>query len=273
MEEIVLNTGILKKSKDPERVSDSLSSSSVSSPSSKRVLKRRNRLFPTRKLVQPNPYVQALQGPYKDWAFTEEEGPFIKGKWQSDIFQCPLGTSLDLEIGVGNGEHFAFYAKNHPHRSLVGIDLKYKPLVQSIRRALNGGCKNARVVRFNALDIQELFNPGELNHIFIYFSDPWVTPRKPKKRILSEDFLKQTTFLQKEGSSIQFKTDSEEYFFWAKENALKNKNYSLKKESLNLHDLHESEAEKENFVTTFERIFLKQRKPIFYLELERNQVF
>ena len=229
--------------------------------------KRKTRLFPTRKLAQLNPYVQALQSsPYKGRAFTEEQGLHFKGRWRKEVFHVPPHTPLDLEVGVGNGHHFAFYGRKEPRRTLVGIDLKYKPLVQSIRRALQLGCTNACVVRFHALDLQELFAEKELNHLFIYFPDPWVEPRKPKKRILSKAFLEQTAQLQKTNSLIAFKTDSEEYFYWARENLLQNKDYKITKCLLSL---HQSEEAKNNFITTFEALFLKQNKPIFYLEAKR----
>ena len=256
VEETALNTQNLKRTKELDFAN-----------SERGACKRRSRLFPTCRLIRPNPYVQALQEDYKHWAFTEAHGPLWKGKWRSEVFQVSPDSPMDLEIGVGNGQHFAFHAQKEPQRSLVGIDIKYKPLVQSIRRALNCHCHNARVVRFHALDLQELFEAGELDHLFIYFPDPWVTPRKPKKRILSESFLEQATFLQRKKGLIQFKTDSEEYFFWSKENVLRNKQYLIRKEILNL---HHSPEKKNNFVTTFEDIFLKQNKPIFYLELEKR---
>src|SRR5271170_2848598 len=81
----------------------------------------------TKNVPFPNRYIQMLPE-YKNWIFLEEEAIALKGKWTS-IFKKPE-QPLDLEIGCGNGFFFAQQVENVPERNLMGLELKYKPLVQ-----------------------------------------------------------------------------------------------------------------------------------------------
>jgi tRNA (guanine-N7-)-methyltransferase len=139
-----------------------------------------NQLSRTRDLPNPNEYVQALLGEYSPWAFDEEKAPTLRGEWRQE-FGAEADGALDLEIGTGNGFHFAWRAQQHPQRSLVGIELKYKPLIQTIRRARNNESENARMVRYNARLLRDLFADEELDNVFIHHPDPW--PKKSQKNI------------------------------------------------------------------------------------------
>jgi len=219
----------------------------------------------TRTLPRPNQYTLALDNEYSHRAFNEERAPLNKGQWRKNIFQAEAGCPMDLEIGTGTGTFFTHLALKNPDRLLVGMELKYKPLIQSIRRALVGGAQNAAICRFHAFNLEELFTEGELNDIYIFFPDPWVTPRKPKNRTVNAELLKVMHRLQKPGSRIIFKTDSREYFLWSLDE-IKNTPYHLEYQTLNL---HQSDKASQNFVTGFEKIFISQGIEINYLELRK----
>src|SRR4051812_39532666 len=97
----------------------------------------------TKDIKRPNEYILALSGEFSPWTFDEEEAPKCKGRWR-EILNLPMEAAVDVELGTGNGYHFAHQALSHPHRGLVGFELKYKPLIQSIRRAVRDGAQNAR---------------------------------------------------------------------------------------------------------------------------------
>lgn len=216
----------------------------------------------TRTLPRPNVYTKALDGEYSHRAFNEERAPMYKGKWR-EIFNQTENYPLDLEIGTGNGFHFAEYAKNNPNRLLLGIELKYKPLIQSIRRALNYTCQNAAMIRYHAFNISDLFAPNEINNIFIHFPDPWTTPNKPKNRVVNRDILQNIYVMQKPGSTIEFKTDSLEYFNWAIDEISHTK-YQILEKSF---DLHNEKSQSPRFLTGFEKIFVNKSVPIKSLKL------
>ncbi|RYZ64880.1 MAG: tRNA (guanine-N7)-methyltransferase [Proteobacteria bacterium] len=224
---------------------------------------QRPRINITRTLPKQNDYTLALDGEYSHIAFNEERAPANKGKWRSEIFKADESMPMDVEIGTGAGTHFAHYANNNPDRLVVGLELKYKPLIQSIRRAVKGGSKNAAIARFHAFNIDELFTAGEINNVFIHFPDPWTSPKKPKNRVVNTMILDWLHEMQRPGSYIDFKTDSRVYFLWALEE-IKNSKYKVVHQTLNL---HASEHKEQNFMTTFEKIFVAQGTEINYIRL------
>jgi tRNA (guanine-N7-)-methyltransferase len=223
----------------------------------------RRQLSLTRTIPKPTEYIIAIDNECKDFAFNEERAPNNKGIWREQVFQVPLEHPVDLEIGTGNGNHFAHHSKSNPNRCLVGLEIKYKPLIQSIRKVLSFGMKNARICRFLSHNVDQLFVPNELNNVFIHFPDPWERPSKFKNRIVQKNFLDIIYDLQRPGSFLEFKTDSRSYYLWARKQIAETK-YQVEFETL---DLHKSERSATNFITTFEKIFIRQNVPINYILL------
>jgi len=228
---------------------------------------RRPNLNKTKSLKRPNFYTQALLTDFSNYAFDEEDAPLQKGNWRH-LIGLSETSCLDLEIGLGNGLHFAHYASTHPERGIIGIELKYKPLIQSIRRALKAGAKSARVIRYHAFNLDLIFEPNELNDIFVFFPDPWTSPRKVSNRILNPRMIGLLYNLQRPNSKLFFKTDSQEAFEWS----LTHFQTSPYKIQFVTQDLHKSEKAPFNFVTQFESIFIKKGLPIYYLEVEKPRV-
>ena len=219
----------------------------------------------TRNIPFPTYYVSALDGEFKDWAYNEERAPQFKGLWRSEVFKKDADAAIDLEIGTGNGWHFTHYAQSYSERNLVGIELKYKPLIQTIRRALKADCKNARMVRYHASHLVDIFSEHELNHVFIHFPDPWAKKESRKKhRLIQARFLEELRTLQRPGSFVELKTDNRDYFDWVVE-CFKGSDYKMERLS---YDLHQSEYVSENYVTAFEKIFLAQGLPINYIRCQ-----
>jgi tRNA (guanine-N7-)-methyltransferase len=226
---------------------------------------RRTRINLTRLLPHPNAYTIALDNEYRDYAFNEERAPLNKGRWRSEVFKCDDSKPMDVEIGTGAGMHFAHYANKFPERYIVGLEIKYKPLIQSIRRAQAQGLRNSAICRYHAFDLEFLFEKNEVNNVFIHFPDPWVTPRKPKNRAVNRRILNSIYEMQRAGSFLEFKTDSREYFLWALEE-IKETPYKVEFQSLDLYKDGGKYLE-ENFQTTFEKIFVKQGIEINYIKL------
>lgn len=224
------------------------------------------RLNLTSQLKFQNAYTLALDGEFKDFAFNEIRAPLNKGQWRQEVFKASGESPLDLEIGTGNGTHFKHHSLKHPERLLVGLEIKYKPLIQTIRRTLKAGARNACIARFHAFNLPYLFEANELNDVYIHFPDPWVSPRKPKNRFVQKRNLDLLWDLQRPGSIIEFKTDSLEYFNWAIEE-IESSKYTIE---FCTRDLHASECAKENFITAFENIFLRQNIKINYVRLRKN---
>ena len=190
-----------------------------------------------------------------------------KGKWRSHVFKCEDHKPLDLEIGTGNGFHFAQLTKTHPQRNFIGLELKYKPLVQSIRRSLRAQCTNSRMARFHAHGVGDLFGPGEINNVYIHFPDPWPKKRHHKNRLIQPLFLSHLYQVMREGGFVEFKTDNHPYFQWAIR-CFRESPFVL---SFFTENLHQSFRRNQNFVTHFESLFLAKGQPIHCCRLQKTR--
>jgi tRNA (guanine-N7-)-methyltransferase len=221
---------------------------------------RRPDIVKTRNLKVPNQYTLALQGELSAVAFDEERAPRQRGLWRSQVFAVPAATPVDVEIGTGNGVHFRSHCLAHPQRRLVGLELKFKPLIQTVRGMLRNRCENGRVCRSHAFNLDLLFEPGEVNDIFMHFPDPWTSPRKPKNRMVNPRMVELFFALQRPGSKFELKTDSQDFFLWAVSH-FKESPYQCLLES---HDWHGDPGSQQKVRTQFEKIFSDLGQPIYY---------
>lgn len=223
---------------------------------------RKKNLGKTSELPYPNPYALMLMNDYAQKAFDDDKAENFKGSWREKVLRVGEDFPLDIEIGTGNGYHFAHRASHNLQRGLVGFEVKYKPLIQTIRRALKAGAKNnAYVLRYDASQIKSVFDEGEVNNVFIHHPDPWSKKSQWKHRLIQEGFLEDLYTLMRPQSFIEFKTDNEDYFNWALK-AFENSKFKV---DFKTRDLHHSEKAQENFITHFESIFIKKGQPIYYL--------
>jgi tRNA (guanine-N7-)-methyltransferase len=227
---------------------------------------RRPQIVKTSALRTHNLYTTALDGEFRDFAFNEERAPLHRGSWRREVFSKPENQPMDLEIGTGNGVHFQHHCLTYPQRLLVGIELKYKPLIQTIRRALKKGATNGRICRIHAFNVDQIFAENEIDDIYVHFPDPWVTPRKPKNRLMNPRMLEVFWSLQRPGSRLDFKTDSREMYLWALQN-IRASRYQIEYETM---DLHRSSLADENIITQFERIFMQQGTEINFVRLRKT---
>lgn len=212
-----------------------------------------------------NPYVEAMHRDFSGWAFASEAETF-RGEWRQKVFQKEVHASLDLEIGTGNGFHFSHLCKSHPERSFVGMELKYKPLVQTLRRCQRQGSENGRMLRYDAGGVRALFADEEINNVYIHHPDPWPKKRHLRNRLIQDSFLNDLWRVMKLGSFLEFKTDHQGYFQWATQ-CFRQSPFTIR---FFTEDLHCSSRSHLNYMTQFESLFVRKNQPIYYCLLEKK---
>jgi tRNA (guanine-N7-)-methyltransferase len=221
------------------------------------------RLPITKSLPIKNQYTDALVDSLSKYAIDEVRAPEFKGCWREKAFELlDKNIPIDLELGTGNGLFFEHHLLSNPNRLLVGLEIKYKPLIQTIRRTLNAKVYTGRVVRWHVFNIDQIFGDAEVNDIHMFFPDPWVSPRKPKNRMVNRFTLAQFYKIQKPNSRFILKTDSEEFFDWACDE-IKFSEYKMIYNTRNFWN----ENPTDGFKTQFESYFLKDNLPIYSLTL------
>ena len=205
---------------------------------------------------------------YRSLVFDEEDGPRYKGRWRQKAFGCSAAKkALDLEIGPGSGQFFIHKALSEKERLWIALELKYKPLIQTARKIQKQSCRNAKTVRYNARMLKELFAPKELNNIYIHFPDPWPKKRHHKHRLIKTEFVNTIYRLLRKNSFVELKTDHRGYFQEIHE-IFKNSGFREKEFCEDLHKNKDLCAN--NFITPFERIFIRKNQPVYYLKLLKS---
>jgi len=217
----------------------------------------------TKDLAVPSPIVKELFSTYSAWAIDETDAPQSKGKW-CHVFGN--AQPIDLEIGIGSGLHFAKYCLKNVNRNLIGLELKYKPLLQSIRRAKNVGTSNGIVIRYHGNLLTQIFAENELSNIFIYFLDPWPKKKHHKNRLVQAEFLKELSYVQRSDSKVYIKTDHPGYFDWIEQH-IQDSRYKVIERT---RDLFNSPYSHKNIITQFEELWNSKGLNINYLCAENQ---
>lgn len=151
------------------------------------------------------------------------QSPFVVS--EANLFECP-GTwnalfgndhPIRIEIGMGKGKFIHTMAKVHPDINYIGIEKYSSVLLRAIQKMEEEELPNLKFIRMDAEDIARVFAPGEVDRIYLNFSDPWPKDRHAKRRLPSRQFLaRYDTILSKDGI-LEFKTDNRGLFDFAVE--------------------------------------------------------
>lgn len=174
----------------------------------------------------------------------------MKGKWGK-------GKPVHLEIGCGKGDFIYQLAEGNPHIQYVALEVVKEAAVMALEKVDSRDLKNVLFIIEDAKNIINFFNKGEVDRIYLNFSDPWPKKSKSKRRLTHPDFLKIYKEVLKEDGEIHQKTDNVDFFEFSLE--------SYKEMGCILsditYDLHSTNFE-DNIMTEYEKKFTKEGKPI-----------
>ena len=128
----------------------------------------------------------------------------IKGRWNAEMFDAP--RPIVLELGCGKGEYTIALAERDPSRNYIGVDIKGARLWKGAKYAETHHLGNVAFLRTRIELINAFFAPGEVDEIWLTFSDPQM--RRENARLSSPLFLERYARLLRPGGIIHLKTDS-----------------------------------------------------------------
>ena len=128
----------------------------------------------------------------------------IKGRWNAEMFDAP--RPIVLELGCGKGEYTIALAERDPSRNYIGVDIKGARLWKGAKYAETHHLGNVAFLRTRIELINAFFAPGEVDEIWLTFSDPQI--RRENARLSSPLFLERYARLLRPGGIIHLKTDS-----------------------------------------------------------------
>ena len=179
-----------------------------------------------------------------------------KGKW-AGVFGND--APLHIEIGMGKGRFLMDMAKLHPEVNYVGIEKYSSVLLRAVQKLEEEELPNVRLIRMDAEDLENVFAQGELDRIYLNFSDPWPKDRHAKRRLESRQFLARYDQILKKDGTIEFKTDNRALFDFALEE-VEAAGWTLNEKTFDLHA--DARLNEGNVMTEYEERFSAQGNPI-----------
>lgn len=154
------------------------------------------------------------------------------GKWALEVFKN--NNPIHIEIGCGKGQFMMGLAKHFPDINFIAIEKYDSVLVRCLEKVSQDDIPNLKLVLLDALMLKEVFDKGEVEEIYLNFSDPWPKTRHAKRRLTSYIYLDiYRNILASDGAIIQ-KTDNRSLFESSLESLSQNDWY-LTNVSLDLH--------------------------------------
>lgn len=179
------------------------------------------------------------------------------GNWRK-LFGKSLTSPLNIEIGMGKGKFLRELAAANPGTSYIGIEKFSSVLIRALEKRPELEFDNLYFLRFDAENITSIFSEGEIDRIYLNFSDPWPKDRHAKRRLTSSQFLERYKSILSKDGDIIFKTDNRTLFDFSLEQA-RDSNWYVQDYT---YDLHNSHLNENNIMTEYEERFSTMGIPI-----------
>ena len=195
------------------------------------------------------------------YVFTEPEG--MKGTWK-EVFSND--NPIRIEIGMGKGKFISTLAQLNPDINYVGIEKYSSVLLRAVEKQDELQLPNLRFIRMDAEAITEVFGEGEVDRIYLNFSDPWPKDRHAKRRLTSRQFFARYNTILKKDGLVEFKTDNKPLFDFSVEE-VKEAGWNLTEVTYDLHN--DKRLNEGNVMTEYEERFSQAGNPICKLIADR----
>ena len=130
----------------------------------------------------------------------------VNGKWRQLFVNS---NPIRIEIGMGKGKFIMELAAQNPDVNYVGIERYSSVLLRGLQKREQLELSNIYFIRLDALELAEVFEAGEVERIYLNFSDPWPKARHARRRLTSANYLNRYAAVLSPEGRIEFKTDNE----------------------------------------------------------------
>ena len=179
----------------------------------------------------------------------------LKGTWHKEFGNQ---NPIHIEIGCGKGKFICEMSEKYPDINFVAIEVVKDVMVIAMEKAQPLELSNLRFIIVDANNLADYFEKGEVERIYLNFSDPWKKRKQAKRRLTHKNFLDIYKKILKNGDFICFKTDNKALFEFSL-NSFAQENFKM---SQICFDLHNSDFE-DNVMTEYETKFSEQGMPIY----------
>ena len=179
-----------------------------------------------------------------------------KGRWRETFGN---DHPIHIEIGMGKGKFLMTMAAQHPEINYIGIERYTSVLLRAVQKMEENPLPNLLFICMDAADLPEMFDRGEVDRIYLNFSDPWPKDRHARRRLPSREFLARYDQILRKDGWLEFKTDNRGLFDFALEE-LDPAGWKAQQITYDLH--HDPEMMVGNVMTEYEEKFSSKGNPI-----------
>lgn len=161
--------------------------------------------------LRRKPWIEEAIKEYEGLLYLDEPTT-LKGKWRH-IFPKE-NQPLHVEFGTGKGQFISRMADLHRDVNYIGMEVQEGVIYYAAKKtaSIEPPLDNVHLILGDVNHIEDIFAPGEVDMIYLNFSDPWPKKRHMKRRLTYRDFLRKYALILSEGGEIHFKTDNKELF-------------------------------------------------------------
>ena len=198
--------------------------------------------------------------------FVINEPAALRGNWKE---QFGNDHPIRIEVGMGKGRFIRDLAALNPEINYVGIERYTSVLLRAVEKvqAVQEAPTNFYFMCQDAAILPELFAPGEVDRIYLNFSDPWPKKGHAKRRLTSTRFLEVYDKILKKDGVVEFKTDNQDLFTFSLESA-QEAGWEILAFT---RDLHNDPMCEGNVMTEYEEKFSSQGNPICKMIIRRHK--
>lgn len=150
-----------------------------------------------------NPYVE-LHETFGPPVLTAHQAIDFRADWSACFGRA---APLHVEVGSGNGFFLAGMADRHPEQNWLGIEIRYKRVVLCARKIRAAGLAHARICRYDAWWLDDLFGPASLAGLYVNHPDPWMKNSQAGKRLMGRYFAELAAWTLQVGAELRLKSD------------------------------------------------------------------
>lgn len=206
--------------------------------------------------VRHKPWAGEKLAQHPEYVITEPIS--FKGKWQESFGN---DAPIHIEVGSGKGQFIVGMAAQNPDINYIGIELQTSVAVTALDKMLEAGLPNVKLLNTDGGLLSDYFEDGEIDRVYLNFSDPWPKARHEKRRLTYKSFLENYRTILKPNGAVHFKTDNMGLFEYSLGSFSQ---FGMVIDKVWL-DLHASDFEG-NIQTEYEQKFSAKGQPIYRVE-------
>ncbi len=154
-----------------------------------------------------------------------------KGRWDQYFGRR---RPLSLEIGMGRGQFLNELRLREPENDFIAVEMRNE-VIYAAAEKFGDDCPNVAVISDRAEYLEYWFGEGEVERIFLNFSDPWPKRAHRKRRLTHENYLRLYRKALTANGEIFLRTDAASLMEFSL-TEMTNNGFFLKEVSLDFHN-------------------------------------